>query len=593
MSITIHSSCSHSADIPQHYPYCDALFDYAEFLRAIEKQGKIATDTSGKRTIIIGAGAAGITAAYELSRCGSNIVLISPAEDALQYGRCYSYPIGQHNGIPHSQALAELGAMRFPPSEVMLFHYFKKFNIAHGKNFPDPGVVDTLLHTNGKNYQWQANSTVPDIFLPLKEGWETLLAEGVTLSNGSKLVAPLAIADALQRQDLVSAKRAWQKWIDIFEPFSFRAALSMIFQQANTNKIPKKRQWTDEQINLFGTLGVGSGGFAPLYSIGFLEIVRLFINSLEIAQQFIPGGISAVFAAMENHFGNTVRRIPARVCAVHSVGQEKFSVEYMLNNSKHNMDCDAVIVTTPNWVTEIATNLTDNLIISKDIKIAIRNQHIISSSKLFMLTQDQFWRKQGKGFFPQNIQSDTLVRGLYCLSYDEDPNMPGVVLISYTWQDDSIKQLAQFKNTTQTDAQCVKANFAKRLVADVAVFAPDFARHLVPINNDYDKGIIYIHWLDDFNYRGAFKLNHPGQSRETQAMFTQFQKAGTPDDPGVYVAGDGTSFCAGWVEGALQTGINAACGVLKRFGATGFIPHNPLTGVRSSEYSYSTMAEKK
>ncbi|HWS83681.1 MAG TPA: FAD-dependent oxidoreductase [Ktedonobacteraceae bacterium] len=45
---------------------------------------------------------------------------------------------------------------------------------------------------------------------------------------------------------------------------------------------------------------------------------------------------------------------------------------------------------------------------------------------------------------------------------------------------------------------------------------------------------------------------------------------------GVYLAGESVSWSGGWIEGALQTGINAACAATKRIGAI-VRPHFPLT----------------
>ncbi|WP_147461113.1 FAD-dependent oxidoreductase, partial [Pseudomonas savastanoi] len=62
------------------------------------------------------------------------------------------------------------------------------------------------------------------------------------------------------------------------------------------------------------------------------------------------------------------------------------------------------------------------------------------SSKLFILTRTKFWIKNK---LPTTIQSDGLVRGVYCLDYQPDePDGHGVVLLSYTWEDDAQKMLA-------------------------------------------------------------------------------------------------------------------------------------------------------
>ncbi|NJO93642.1 MAG: FAD-dependent oxidoreductase, partial [Hydrococcus sp. RM1_1_31] len=70
-------------------------------------------------------------------------------------------------------------------------------------------------------------------------------------------------------------------------------------------------------------------------------------------------------------------------------------------------------------------------------KVAVRNLHLMDSSKMFVRTATKFWQKNTN--IPQNIQTDELPRGVYALDYPNTDN--GVVLISYTWGDDSSKLL--------------------------------------------------------------------------------------------------------------------------------------------------------
>jgi len=75
--------------------------------------------------------------------------------------------------------------------------------------------------------------------------------------------------------------------------------------------------------------------------------------------------------------------------------------------------------------------------ITDDEATAVQELHLMNSSKLFVLTTNKFWKSVG---MPQNIQTDGLVRGLYCLDYPHSDH--GVVLVSYTWGDDSTKYIA-------------------------------------------------------------------------------------------------------------------------------------------------------
>ncbi|WP_419943653.1 FAD-dependent oxidoreductase [Candidatus Poriferisodalis sp.] len=100
---------------------------------------------------------------------------------------------------------------------------------------------------------------------------------------------------------------------------------------------------------------------------------------------------------------------------------------------------DRVIWAAPKWATQTNTNLIEFLGLKRTllppglptVQSAMQELHVVNSSKAFVLTEDKF-RLKNSGL-PANIQSDTLIGGLYCLDYaSTDPDAPGVVLISYT-----------------------------------------------------------------------------------------------------------------------------------------------------------------
>ena len=79
--------------------------------------------------------------------------------------------------------------------------------------------------------------------------------------------------------------------------------------------------------------------------------------------------------------------------------------------------------------------------------------------------------------------------------------------------------------------------------------------------------IYAISWEQMPHYHGAFKLNYPGQYTDQLMLFKQNQAADPAWDRGVYLAGDSISFSGGWVEGAVQTGIQAAISAINRCAA--------------------------
>jgi tryptophan 2-monooxygenase len=201
----------------------------------------------------------------------------------------------------------------------------------------------------------------------------------------------------------------------------------------------------------------------------------------------------------------------------------------------------------------------EGAVLSQPVKVAVRNLHLMSSSKLFIRTRSKFWLDDPKRI-PQVIQTDELPRAVYALDYPQIKE--GVVLISYSWGDDSAK-LMGLSNEERLE-RC------RTVIGEVS---REFADHLEPVGGE----VLSVDWDREPFYHGAFKLQYPGQEADLQAAYFQFLSVLDPrSDTGVYLAGDSVSWSGGWMEGALQTGLNAACAAAKRLGAV-LSPGSPLT----------------
>ncbi|SEK12923.1 NAD(P)/FAD-dependent oxidoreductase [Paraburkholderia diazotrophica] len=550
-------------------PTVDLLYDYAPFLQLSESEGGIGCFPSGipaPRVAIVGAGISGLVAATELLRAGVRDITLFEARDRIG-GRIWSQTFDPR----HPHLIAEMGAMRFPPSATGLFHYLNKHNICTTASFPDPGVVDTELHYRGARHVWPAGDPPPSLFRRVHEGWTALLRHGCVL-NGISLVAPTKITAMLKSHQLEKARTAWQAWLDAFRDSSFYSAIVTIFTSPNP---PGGVLWKrPDDFELFGSLGIGSGGFLPVYQAGFTEILRLVINGYLDDQRLISSGTSTLVERLAGQeIGGSTVSERVRFSTVGRIYKEDGKIK--LSTDRDGIVAfDRVIVTSNNRAMQIAHCLTDDeTFLSRDVSRAVRETHLTGSSKLFMLTRDKFWITNG---LPVTIQSDGFARGVYCLDYEPD-NLDGrgVVLLSYTWEDDAHKLLS----VADKKQRC------ERFVEELATFHPELARHLVPAAGNYDTSVLHHDWLTDPHSSGAFKLNYPGEDVYSQRLFFQYKTANNPArDTGLYLAGCGCSFTGGWIEGAVQTAVNSACAVIRSTGGK-LLPGNPLDEIRSA-YRY-------
>src|SRR4051812_23567043 len=121
--------------------FIDTLYDYASFLNPTEPIASFPTTPPAAEVAIIGAGAAGMVAAYELLRAGIQPTIFE-ASDRIG-GRHCSRHFQERSG-KDSEVWAELGAMRVPLSNQVFWHYANQFGAQTG-TFPDPGTVPTLV----------------------------------------------------------------------------------------------------------------------------------------------------------------------------------------------------------------------------------------------------------------------------------------------------------------------------------------------------------------------------------------------------------------------------------------------------------------
>lgn len=528
----------------------DTLYDYAAFIQ----QGPIAQlpqEQWGQPVAIIGAGAAGLVAAYELLKIGAR-PLIFEASDRLG-GRAYSYR------FPRSEVIAELGSMRFPPSGRLFFYYLDDvFNLRDRATFPDPGKVPTRLYYENQIIDWPAGADAPKDpdFQRIGHDWGTFIS-----GLSAPFVAAWKAGDRNQLQAL------WQQAITTYKDTSFYAGVRQ--------GIP---QWSDEDLNKFGALGIGSGGFGPVYEADFLEIFRLVVNGWEDDQQFLPFGISQFveqfyLTPVETPWGDRLSlqqldavRFNHRVTGLDYDGQNPILSWIDNDGNAQQAAFPAVIPTLSTRAMEImGMTLVDyqRSPLSESVKTALRNLHLTNSSKLFVRTRSKFWLEHN---LPANIQTDELPRGVYALDYPDryNPEGNGVVLVSYTWEDDSSKLLSL--------SPLERLSLFRRSIAKAS---PQFAALLEPAEGETD--VVCCDWQTEPGYYGAFKLQYPGQEPNLQAAYYQFLSVHDPNlDRGVYLAGDGVSWAGGWSEGALTVGLNAACAAAARLGAE-VRPGSPLT----------------
>jgi monoamine oxidase len=524
----------------------DFPFSYDSWLRHPAGLGSLPPGTAGTEVAVVGGGMAGITAAYELMRLGLRPVLYEAEQLG---GRMRSVPFPED-----PERVAEMGAMRFPLSARSLFHYIDLLGL---RTFPFPNPLapstpSTVIDLNGRRHTARSVEELPGIYQEVADAWEKALQERAELST---------VRDAMRRGDVETLKLVWNRLVMEFDDQSFYGflATSPTFQSFRHREI-------------FGQVGFGTGGWDTDFPNSFLEILRVVFTEADDNQVGIAGGCQQVPRGLWRHVPADLAHWPAgtSLAALHGGAprpavtrirrtRDGFSVTDADNAVReypavvftphvwtllHRVDCDPRILPTEHWT-------------------AVERTHYMGSSKLFVLVDRPFWRDPdpdtGHDVMGMTL-TDRMPRGVYL--FEDGPDRPAVMCLSYTWNDDSLKY------ATLSAAERLEA-----LLTGLAAIHPN-----VDIRSHIIGDPITITWETEPHFMGAFKSNLPGQYRYQRRLFTQFmQETADPQHRGFFLCGDDVSWTAGFAEGAVTTALNAVWGVVNHLGG-GTHPHNPGPG---------------
>jgi monoamine oxidase len=162
---------------------------------------------------------------------------------------------------------------------------------------------------------------------------------------------------------------------------------------------------------------------------------------------------------------------------------------------------------------------------------AIREVHYVPATKIGIEFKTRFWEKEG--IHGGQTVTDLPTRFTYYPSDRIGKPGPGVVLASYTWEDDTLVW------DSQPEGERLKQ--ALRNLADI---------HGDVVYREFVSGLSKS-WRQDPYIAGDFVIFKPGEESEMGPYLS------SPEGR-VHFAGEHTSSNRAWIEGAIESGIRAA-----------------------------------
>jgi len=366
----------------------------ADYL-AIARGGLPPGPASRKKVIVVGAGVAGLIAAYELLRAGHD-PLILEAQQRVG-GRVQTLREPFAHGL-----YAEAGAMRIPKAHSLTLAYVEKFSLP---TFPfTMNNPKAYYHLRGRQHRVGELNLDP-------ENMEYEIAEheiGKTIHD--------MWADALRpivKRLETEGDGAWPRIVDEHDEFSVREFL-------------EAKRWSEGAIELFGIIY----NYEALMNSSFLELLREEIGNFYTDMVQLEGGMDRLPRAFLPALQDRIR-FSARMVALDQT-PDHVIVHYQTLTGRQQAVGDYAILTVPFPLLRHVEVLKP---FSRPKQRAIRQLHYDASAKIFFQCRRRFW-EEDDGIFGGGSVTDLPVRNIYYPEHGRDTGR-GILVASYTWSEDA------------------------------------------------------------------------------------------------------------------------------------------------------------
>jgi lysine 2-monooxygenase len=529
----------------------DFPFAYDDWLANPAGIGSVPADRLGTEVAIIGAGIAGTVAAHELMRLGLRPVVY---EGSSIGGRLRTH---RFSPAEHPEAVAELGGMRFPISSSSLFHYVRALGL-RTEAFPNPltpAAHSTVVDLEGETFYAETLDDLPDLFREVAAAWDQALEQGFGFAG---------LQTAIRDRDVARLKELWNDIVVLWDDRSF-------YDFVATSDAFGALSFRHREV--FGQVGFGTGGWDSDFANSMLEILRVVVTNCDSDQELVVGGADQVPVGLWERSVDDAAHWPAGTSvkslnggaprpAVKRIRRDADGRLAITDAQGETRSFDAALATCQSWLLTTEIDCDESLFAQKTW-MALDRTRYMQSSKTFVMVDRPFWHDvdetTGRDVLSMTL-TDRLTRGTYL--FDNGPDAPGVICLTYSWMTDAMKMLP---HTIERRVELALDALGK-IYPGV-----DIASHVI-------GDPVTVSWEDDPYFLGAFKGALPGHYRYNERMYSHFVQDDMPDaERGIFIAGDDVSFTPAWAEGAVQTALNAVWGIVHHLGGASH-PDNPGPG---------------
>ena len=427
--------------------------DSHETLLAIAQRGLLRSGvrpTAPRRVIIVGAGMAGLVAAWELAQAGHDPIVLEAR--ARVGGRVHTLREPFTDGL-----YAEAGAMRIPRTHDLTRAYCERFGLRlHPFTMNNP---QAYVFLGGR--RWRLGEVQRDpMCLPFA------LADGECGRTVDALWAD-AIHDFIDRVGR-EGDAAW-------------AAIVSQWDHCSTREFLEERHWSEGAIEAFGLLSFQEA----LMNSSFLELLREEVTQCYVDLAEIEGGMDRLPRAFLPGLRPRIR-FGAKMIALDQ-DDRSVTVHCQTPAGRFQETGDYALVTVPFAVLRHVETLKP---FSPPKQRAIRQLHYDASAKILLQCRRRFW-EEDDGIMGGGTATDLPIRALYYPDHGRETGR-GILLASYTWSEDA-----------QRWGSLAPGDRIAQALENVALIHPQ-------VTQEFEVGTSYM-WHHDEFAGGAFALFDPGQ----------------------------------------------------------------------------------
>lgn len=423
-------------------------FDTSEMVGII--QNGFSPAAKPKKVIIVGAGMAGLSAAYELQRAGHEPLILEA--QARVGGRVYTLREPFSHGL-----YAEVGAMRIPRTHDLTLAYIEKFKLRVSPfTMNNPNAY---YYIGGRRCRAAEANANPDAL-----GFDVAPHERGKTAGQLWATAIKPIVQKLERE----GQSAWSQIVEEYDQYSTREFL-------------EARGWSVGAIEMFGLLEDQEA----LMNSSFLELLREEVGNYYTDMVEIDGGMDHLPRAFLPALQSCIR-FGAKMIALDQT-PDAVTIHYQTAAGRKSVTGDYAIITVPFPVLRHIEAIKP---FSRAKQRAIRELHYDASAKILFQCRRRFWEEDDKIFGGGTI-TDLPIRVVYYPDHSRETGR-GIILASYTWSEDAQRWGSLFPHDRIAQA-----------LEDMAQIHPQ-------ITEEFEVGATQM-WHHDEFAGGAFALFDPEQ----------------------------------------------------------------------------------